>query len=112
MKKLLATVCLLFAVTVFAEILTMQIAIQAGETKDIRPMVPWPAAYAQAYFSPAAVVNGEMTDNIRFGEGSKHVIVQGPTTVTITYETDVPPAPEPEPPHDPVTTPDAIGGGE
>ena len=90
----------------FATMTSVTINIPAGQTRDIAQDVPWPAEMAIAHLSPAASVNGTITDRVGFCRNSK-VEVVGPTTITLEYGNPDLPAP------DAITsTPDAIGGGE
>jgi len=105
-----AIICLLmvsFSSLAFATMASVTIDIPAGETLDITDYVQWPANNVIAHLSPAAHVNGEVTEVVGFCQDSK-VGVTGPTTVTIEYGSlDLPVASEPA-----ISTPDAIGGGE
>lgn len=91
----------------FAAITSVVINIPASQTRNIAGDVTWPANNVTAHLSPAASVNGEITEFVGFCQDSK-VEITGPTTVTIEYGSlDLPVASESA-----TSTPDAIGGGE
>lgn len=106
MKKIVAVVSLLLmSSTLFALINIVEFDVASNDQVNLVDRVEWPADAAIAHFDPPAMVNGSLVSDISFQENSI-AIATGPTHVVIEYGVPV------EPVEPPISTPDAIGGGE
>lgn len=102
MNKVIALI-LFFSLSVclHAAMTTETITLAVGESLDLTTSVQWPCPAAFAYFDRPIAAGGVVTSFISFSQESRDVTVTGPVVITLSYGTP-----------DPVSTPDAIGGGE
>lgn len=105
-KNLFVLVCMfLFLATIpaHAEMITKVFVLEEGQYIDLISVVEWPVVAAWADFDRPVKIGPIMTQALSFQQEFKNGIIYGPVVITLRYGNPYP---------DPVTTPDAIGGGE